>query len=314
MRKQYKISLVIFVIIGIGILISLFLKREPLVDPGADRIAFDLASSFPEASGIFINYDIYVMNVDKPGLTRVTQQFDIEQMPSWSPHGDKIVYSRSDGLYIMNADGSGQPELLWPSSGYGTALNPVWSPDGSKIAFEEGRIYILDVETKEVTQLMDDSIPAYQPTWSPDGTRIAFAINPFGRRETIGGIAVVNADGSEFIQLTDGEKSRSPEWSPDGDQIVFGRDHNIYVMNSDGTNIRALTQDDASIWPTWSPDGTRIAFVSLENRKCTEFIRYVFEFCNTELRVMDADGSNIVTIRNNRNENISEPVWAPYNW
>jgi TolB protein len=235
-------------------------------------------------------------------------------MPAWSPHGDKIVYNGVDGLYIMNADGTGQPELVRRDVGRGTIVDPTWSPDGSKIAFHEGKIYILDLETRQAVPLMDDSIRGFEPTWSPDGTKIAFTLDPSPRSNASDwSIAVIKVDGSGLMQLTANDNSRSPEWSPDGSRIVFEREDNIYVMNADGTNIRALTQDGKSIFPTWSQDSTRIAFVSLVNRKCGVAILDASAFCTSELRVMNADGSNLAVIRAESNENVLYPAWAPRN-
>ncbi|NIQ08766.1 MAG: hypothetical protein GWO23_03400, partial [Gammaproteobacteria bacterium] len=76
---------------------------------------------------------IYLMRVDGTGLTPLVQQEYVTQ-PAWSPQGSKIAYDGPDGLYVVNADGSGQPELLWPGS---VTLSPTWSPNASKIAFED---------------------------------------------------------------------------------------------------------------------------------------------------------------------------------
>jgi Tol biopolymer transport system component len=120
--------------------------HSPPPGPGNGRIAFSAGSS-PLLSGLFLNYDIYVMNFGASRLTRITRQAGIDAMPAWSPQGDKIAYYGAEGLYVVNADGSGQPELLRR----GSTLDPAWSPDGSKIAFSEGIIYMLDVKTGQVT-------------------------------------------------------------------------------------------------------------------------------------------------------------------
>ena len=257
------------------------------------------------------------MNVGKPGLTRVTWQAGNDSEPTWSPQGDKIAYTRIDGVYVMNADGSGQPELLWQGSGRGTTLDPAWSPDGSRIAFaEDVSLYILDVETRQAVRLTDGTISSDSPTWSPDGKRIAFTIRPF--LMTPGGgpkgqIAVINTDGSGFTHLTDVgvDSSVSPCWSPNGKQIAFGRGGNIFIMDVDGTNVRALTHGGWNLSPTWSPDGTRIAFVSLRNSTCGTSLTDAPAFCTSELYVMNADGSNVRLLRSKRNEKIVTPAWAP---
>ena len=61
------------------------------------------------------NTEIYVMNPDGSGLTRLTKSRADETGPEFSPDGSKIAFN-SDGhgnneIYVMNADGSGQTNL-----------------------------------------------------------------------------------------------------------------------------------------------------------------------------------------------------------
>lgn len=111
------------------------------------------------------------------------------------------------------------------------------------------------------------------PIWSPDGTKIAFQSDRErvgGRWD----IWIVNADGTNPQNLTQNPviDDMYPVWSPDGTRIAFQssrdglsiRDTDIWLMDADGTNPQNLTQTSGigDTRPVWSPDGTRIAFQS----------------------------------------------------
>jgi Tol biopolymer transport system component len=108
----------------------------------------------------------------------------------------------------------------------GEGSDPVWSPDGQRIAFVLAEkpppgvlrlqtnldIYTLDVETGERTQLTQDRASNEGPTWSPDGQRIAFVST---RDNAQGEIYVMNADGSDVRRLTDNELAEAMlAWAP----------------------------------------------------------------------------------------------------
>jgi Tol biopolymer transport system component len=317
MTNPKKIGIAILIVVCLSVagymLWHFLLGHEPPANPRSERIAFTAGSTPWLETAIFLNYDIYVMNVGEPGLTRITWDADGDWMPTWSPQGDKIAYYGANGLYVMNADGSSEPEQLR----LGATLNPAWSPDGSRIAFaEDALLYILDVETHNTVQLTDGSILSGSPTWAPDGKRIAFATRPHTRASNSrseAAIAVINTDGSGFVQLTKVEdgSSGSPRWSPNGMQIAFERNGDIYVMEVNGMNVRALTHDGKNQSPTWSPDGSKIAFVSFKNAKCGITLTDAPAFCTSELYVMNADGSNVRLLRSKRNEKILDPAWSP---
>ena len=174
-------------------------------------------------------------------------------------------------IYVINADGSGLTRLTVSDGGETAFQNiePVWSPDGSTIAFTSTRlgnayIHLMAPDGTDVTQLT--KIPGQGPDWSPDGSRIVFYSLDVG-----GNFDIWVTDGTQETRLTeDPAVDREPAWSPAGDQIVFvsDRDGNseIYVMDVDGSNPVRLTNDpSADIEPSWSPDGRSIIFRSSRN-------------------------------------------------
>jgi TolB protein len=116
-------------------------------------------------------------------------------------------------------------------------------------------------------------------------------------------IWVMDADGTNFQQLTDEGDSGGPMWSPDGSKIVYcSATHglspaDIWVMNADGTERTILTHSlNSDGDPSWSPDGSKIAFT-----------RYKEDSDSEGIYVMNADGSDVMLIR----ENATVPAWSP---
>src|SRR5574341_1882924 len=78
------------------------------------------------------NPEIYVMNSDGSGQTRLTSNAGVDEYPNWSPDGRKIVYT-SEGIdtgevFVINADGSGETNLTHNPQYFGVE-KPKWSPD-----------------------------------------------------------------------------------------------------------------------------------------------------------------------------------------
>jgi Tol biopolymer transport system component len=184
----------------------------PSWSPSGSEVAF----SRDEAG----NVDIFVVNIDGSGLTRLTDDASRDVSPSWSPDGAHLAFVEGVGgsatgvLSVMNADGSDPQAIL---SGH-VAGDPRWSPNGDKIVFESPRgpnpdgptdIYVVQVDGGGLAALTDDSARDLSPAWSPDGTKIAFSSDRQGTRQ----IFVMNADGSGVIQVTSGpDPAVFPSW------------------------------------------------------------------------------------------------------
>jgi Tol biopolymer transport system component len=272
--------------------------------PLLDRIVF---SSLLDGT-----YQLYSMNVDGTDVLQLTHtpEEEREVLPAVSPDGSRIAYVNRIGpeddfyteyLYVMNADGT-DPVRLSPPSG-GAVGAPVWSPDGSQIAFggwfgePEDDIWVIDADGTGLRNLTDSpGVGEYSPSWSPDGGRILFATS--GRLETM------NADGTERAELTEVDVLWAV-WSPDGARIAYVTtvdEHNrLYVMNADGSDRTPVTpaddgHDHAS---SWSPTGDRLAYVHSLNG-------------DIEIWVINADGSGAGNISENEAfDDLGMQAWGP---
>lgn len=169
----------------------------------------------------------------------------------------KIVFSSdrhnsSLSLWSMNADGSSPTRLTdgrsrgpdLPSYVHVYDVGPVWSPDGSKIAFSSNRnfrfgLYTMNADGSNVRLITDEVPDPGGAAWSPDGSRIAFTAGYAFTIDTkpVIDIYVINVDGSGLTKLTQASaENYGPTWSPDSKQIAFASnretDWHIWVMNA----------------------------------------------------------------------------------
>lgn len=123
-------------------------------------------------------------------------------------------------------------------------------------------IYRMAPDGSETVNLTNDSADDTMPVWSADGTRIAFVSNRAISEDVGQYIFVMDADGSNLRQLTY-HWSDSPSWSPNGSQITYMGDEDIFIIDADGNSEPVNLTNSPDIRdgrPAWSPDGTKIAW------------------------------------------------------
>ncbi|TMF43366.1 MAG: hypothetical protein E6I23_10850 [Chloroflexi bacterium] len=184
----------------------------PDFSPDGSRIAFG-----GSAGGS--NPDLWIVNSDGSGATRLTSGADVDVFPAWSPDGSKIVFIRNGQVWTINTDGGGATQLTFDSALKGQV--PDWSPDGSKIAYNSGDdIWLMNANGSDSHPLfVDPSTIEFGPAWSPVGDQIAFVSFPLGN---LGGrtMFVINADGSRKYAVHPGPGPQIvPAWQPRGDRI-----------------------------------------------------------------------------------------------
>ncbi len=252
------------------------------------------------------NFEIYVMNADGGGLTRVTDNVGEDTHPTWSPDGTRLAFvSNRDGnkeIYVVGADGGVATRL---TNNTAEDFEPAWSPSltNQKIAFVSHRdgndeVYVMNADGTGQTNLTQNTGDEVDPTWAPSGTLLAFASNRDGDKFEIYRMA---SDGTSQLRLTNNSfNDVSPAWPAGRISFQSDRDGNdeIYTMNVDGTSQTRITNNTAfDLDPTRSADGARVVWVS--NRD---------DVNNLEIYAANADGSNVVRLTNNAASDIDPAI------
>lgn len=140
------------------------IDSSPCFSPDGSQIAF-----VSERSG---GAQIYKMNLDGSGATRVTFEGSRNYDPAWSPKGDRIAYVSQSGVfdvYTVRTDGSGVTRI---TQGMGDNEDPSWSPDGHYVAFSSTRtgsahIWMSTSDGYHQVQLTQGAGGYTNPAWSP---------------------------------------------------------------------------------------------------------------------------------------------------
>ena len=240
------------------------------------------------------NFEIYSMDADGGGQTRLTENPGEDFSPAWSPDGTRLAFvSTRDGnseIYVMNADGTGQTRLTNNTAG---DLSPVWSPNGLQIGFVSSRdgndeIYLMNPDGSNQTNLTQNPADDSSFTFSPDGAKIAFSS---ARDDNDFDIYTMNAGGTGVVRLTNAQGADiNPTWSAfRGISFQSNRDGNdeVYSMAINGSSQTRLTNNpELDVDPAQSSDGARIAFATARDG-------------NLEIYLMNFDGTSLVRLTNN---------------
>jgi len=234
--------------------------RMPAVSPDGTKVAFT-----SDRGG---TNEIFVMGIDGSNPTRLTNDpATTEFYPSWSPDGQKVVYTanvtnqNNNEIYVVDADGTDATRLT-ESPGFESA--PAFSPDGTKIAFMSDRdgdneIFVMNSDGSDPTNITNNTTYDAAPSWSPDGSKIAIQSVRGG---TDNEVVVMGSDGSSPTNLTSSAEvdDYDPAFSPDGRRIAFSSnrdgDGELYAIDAaDGSNIARLTDGPTlGLDPDWQPN------------------------------------------------------------
>ena len=250
---------------------------------------------------VFVAYEegagIYLADVADGNLRVVIQKGDDEAFPpgepSISPDGSRVAYITEEfeaeggvptwDIVTSALDGSDRRRV---TNSPGSESNPVWSPDGTQIAFildgwPGSQLYVMSEDGSNVRNVAPEIWDVGNPAWSPDGNRLSF----WSRRtvDEPGSVYVVSPEGEDLRKV--GEAWRRPAWSPDGKRLVFARlagpspsytkTLSLVTVAADGSDEQVVFSAEFRTGTklphyrdlfgiTWSRDGAEIRFTAAQ--------------------------------------------------
>lgn len=277
-RPDFKSATGIF---DIDALEALGRVSEPRVSPDGKRVLFGVSyESVPQNKS---NRDLYVMNIDGTGVTRITKTAQSENSAVWIDNGTRIAFvyaekGSSPQLWVMNADGTERHAATNIEGGIEGFL---FSPDQSKVVLISTVKYnrtaadIYPDLSKATGRVIDDLMYKHWDTW------VTEIPHPF----------IGSFDGQTVTDLKDimeGEPYEAPmrpfggvesfAWSPDSKILVYtsrkktgmeyalSTNSDLYAYNLTTEATTNLTEGmmgyDTN--PAFSPDGRYMAWLSME--------------------------------------------------
>ena len=232
-------------------------SRDPSPSPDGTRLVFAVSQIDPLGRD---QNDLYIVNRNGMNMRWLTSMPGVEDEPTWSPDGSKILFHASDGsglenaLWTVNVDGTGLTKLTTSlPAGVSDPRHAAWSPNGSRIAFTAARdgqhkVWTMNADGSDARQVTTDDGFDVGATWSPDGMRIAFSRYNPGVPTNGWDVAIVSAAGGAAVRLSLAGDQLTPAWSPDGNYIavtgtaVAGQGtQNLYTLRPDGSGLRLRT-------------------------------------------------------------------------
>lgn len=240
---------------------------------------------------------LYIKRGDAPPVRLLNTNY-LEYAPSFSADGSRIAYvtwsdAEKGAVWVANADGSAARKITSVGDQY---ANPVFSPDGTKVAYLKGRgsvyheedlasestfeIHYWDgSEHHYVIDLFSRGPNARMPilTFDPNGERILFMES----KPVAGGVntylSSVKLTGDDYKQHIESKYAAEMVPSPDGRWVAFKELHKLYVAPFPLTGkLLKLSATDTIVpvktisaksgdWLTWSRDSKSVEWTLGEN-------------------------------------------------
>ena len=268
-------------------------------------------------------------NLVSSEIQQLTTSAGSKFQPAWSPDGTQLLYvskgpepenagELGNEIWIINLSEE-DPQPINISLQKGDDSDPIWSPDGSMIAFVNKnpftdvlQIYTLKTDSTEKRRISGDYFET-NPEWTPDMQSM---------------VNIIYANSHHYFHIRDWKAEPYPtplptskpfdlqaffgrqgeifdfELSPNGDQIAYTREDGyikqIYAMDfrTRGEKTTLLTTDTTTNYqPAWSPDTQWMLFTSERDG-------------NPDIFIMTSTGLLQTNLTNDSAADI-QPAWQP---
>ncbi len=272
-----------------------WVNRQGEVDPlPAEPREYMSPSLSPDGQQVTVitregsNYDVWVSEVARGTLTRLTSHPGEDHAPIWTPDGKQVTFAsdiagQAPALFWRPADRSGPQVPLLENEEPRARIPTSWSPDGQTLAFSEivnpvtgDDIWILPREGEQKPwAFLDTEFDETGAMFSPDGRWLAYMSNETGRDEVyLQPLSVNGPRGTKQVSVGGGTE---PVWAPDSRELFYRDGDKMMAVAietepelSVGTP-RLLFEKRFLPGPIWarrnydiSPDGQRFLMIQRE--------------------------------------------------
>ena len=211
------------------------------------------------------------------GVIGAPSKISVGQDPHISPDGKRLLIKRSP-----------QPQTLWVidlekgtdqrvTADFGQI--PVWSPDGSKIAFSSNG----GLTIKAANGLGEAEViwpgTNFPFSWSPDGRYIIFVRRGVKTRMDMYALSM-NGERKETLLLNSAFDEQGPQLSPDGKWLAYSAEdtgkHEVYVQSFKDGKLgadRKIISTTGGNMPVWRKDGTELFFIAADGQMMVSSVK-----------------------------------------